>query len=99
MRNRHRRDNNHAEVKAAFEKLGCGVLDISQVGNGAPDLIVTCQRTLRFVECKDVGGVLSADQMAFPGRIKAPVYIVRSPETAHALVEHWRLGRGEVEIA
>jgi hypothetical protein len=35
-----RRDDNHAEIVAAFEKLGWSVLDLANVGAGVPDLII-----------------------------------------------------------
>ncbi len=42
MSTRHvkRRDANHGEIVSALERCGWSVLDISQVGGGAPDLLV-----------------------------------------------------------
>ena len=33
-------DANHAEIKAAFEKMGCSVVDLSRMGEGCPDIAV-----------------------------------------------------------
>jgi hypothetical protein len=33
-------DANHGEIVKALRSAGCGVLDLSAVGNGCPDLLV-----------------------------------------------------------
>ena len=33
-------DRNHAEIVETLRAAGCGVLDLSSVGNGCPDLLV-----------------------------------------------------------
>jgi hypothetical protein len=45
-------DDNHAEIVAAFRKLGCSVLDIHQLKNCA-DLIVSKNKRTVIVEVKD----------------------------------------------
>jgi len=45
-------DRNHAEIVAAFRKLGCSVLDIHQLKNCA-DLIVSKNKKTVIVEVKD----------------------------------------------
>lgn len=45
-------DANHAEIVAAFRKLGCSVLDIHQLKNCA-DLIVSKNKKTVIVEVKD----------------------------------------------
>jgi len=47
-------DANHGEIKRAFERMGCDVLDLSGVGQGCPDLLVKDRSdALRLVEVKD----------------------------------------------
>ena len=36
----HRQDANHKEIRNAFEKLGCSVVDLSPLGKGVPDLLI-----------------------------------------------------------
>ena len=45
-------DSNHAVLKAAFEKLGCAVLDLARVGKSCPDLLVAMGCTACLVELK-----------------------------------------------
>lgn len=40
MRRAAKVDDNHREIVKALRQAGCGVLDLSKVGNGCPDLLV-----------------------------------------------------------
>ncbi len=97
---RHRRDLNQKSVKAAFEAMGCAVLDLSQTGNGAPDLLVCSNhdRIPRLVEVKLNKGKIRQSQVEFARRWPGLVYVCRSEAGAAALVELWRGGEGEVEV-
>ena len=53
MRRAARVDANHADIKAAFLKLGCSVLDLSQLGEGCPDLLIGYGGLSICVEVKD----------------------------------------------
>jgi len=53
MRVRARKDDNHKEIAAALIKIGASVLDTSQLGNGAPDIIVGFRGQNVLVEIKD----------------------------------------------
>lgn len=53
MRRYARQDSNHKEIRAAFEKLGCSVADLSPLGKGVPDLAVGYAGVAIFVEVKD----------------------------------------------
>lgn len=63
--NRHRRDKNHREIVMTLRAMGCGVLDISQVGDGCPDLAVGIMGRNYFLEVKSKGGALSPEQTKF----------------------------------
>lgn len=63
MRRAARVDSNHAEVKAAFLKLGCSVLDLSAVGQGCPDLLIGYGGLSICVEVKDGSKVPSARKL------------------------------------
>jgi hypothetical protein len=42
-----KKDANHGEIVAAFEKMGCQCLDLSSLGGGVPDLLVWHKSTNR----------------------------------------------------
>ena len=49
-----KKDANHKEIVNAFEKMGAHVLDISNLGHGAPDLVVERERVLHLVDVKNL---------------------------------------------
>jgi Holliday junction resolvase len=73
----HRVDGNQAEVVAAFERLGFSVVDLSGVGGGVPDLLVSVHRVSVFVEVKTVEGELEPSQVRFHRESKAWIEVVR----------------------
>lgn len=65
-----RTDANHAEIVAAFRKLGCSVLSLAAMGKGCPDLLVAKHGQSLLVEVKDgakppSARTLTPDQEAF----------------------------------
>ena len=53
MNNRHRRDSNHKEIVKSLRQLpGISFVDLSQVGDGCPDLLVADWRGTALVEIK-----------------------------------------------
>jgi hypothetical protein len=48
-----KKDANHAEIVEAFRKLGVGVLDLSDLGCGVPDLLVSSAKRYLFVDVKN----------------------------------------------
>jgi hypothetical protein len=46
-------DANHAEIVRALLGIGCSVLDLSRVGQGAPDLLVALAGRNLLLEVKD----------------------------------------------
>lgn len=53
MRKYARQDENHKEVRKAFEAFGCSVCDLSQLGRGVPDILVGFGGLCIAVEIKD----------------------------------------------
>lgn len=53
MRKYARQDANHKDIRAAFERLGCSVADLSSLGKGLPDLLVGFGGLSLCVEVKD----------------------------------------------
>lgn len=90
MRRAAKTDDNHSEIIGVFRKAGCGVLDLSRVGKGCPDLLVHLPQypwDNFLVEIKDgrkppSARRLTEDQEKFHGRWRGPIYVVESVEQA-----------------
>jgi len=80
-------DGNHAIIVDALRRVGCRVLDLSRVGDGAPDLLVRApgQGDLMLMEVKAAKGKLNARQRLFEAE-GWPVFVVRTVEDALRLV-------------
>jgi hypothetical protein len=85
-------DRNHGEIVRALRQAGCGVLDLSAVGDGCPDLLVhapTFPKCLAGVllEIKDHAKPPSARkltpaQMKFHAEWKGFLFVVTNVEQA-----------------
>lgn len=90
MRRAAKTDANHAEIVAALRQAGCGVLDLSRVGNGCPDLLVHLPSypwRQALVEVKDGSKPPSArkltpDQEKFHAEWKGWIHTVKSVDEA-----------------
>lgn len=94
---RGKKDGNHNELKAAFQQLGCSVLDLYDVGiGGAPDIIVGCAGSTVCVEIKNPEtrygrAGLNTNQTAFSRDWRGgPLYVVSSLDEVAALVNNLR---------
>lgn len=85
-----RTDANHAAVRDALRAVGAVVADLSDVGEGVPDLAVAWDGMWYLVEVKDGQKPPSARRLT-PAQVrfietawtqKAPVYVVESVEQA-----------------
>lgn len=98
MRRAAKVDANHADVVRALRSIGCGVLDLSAVGKGCPDLLVvwpTAPFRQELFEVKDGAKPPSArkltpDQERFHAMWRGPIHVVTSPDEALEVI----LGRG-----
>ena len=59
-------DANHAEIKAAFEKMGCSVVDLSAMGRGVFDILVGYGGISMLAEIKDGTKPPSARKLTKP---------------------------------
>jgi hypothetical protein len=89
-------DANHAEVVKALREIGAGVLDLSRVGKGCPDLLVTRSGKTCLVEVKDgskppSARLLTPAQREFWDTWKGEILLVTSPKEARRLVEEWSI--------
>jgi hypothetical protein len=96
MRRAAKVDANHAEIVRALRAAGCGVLDLSRVGDGCPDLLVhapthpACQFGI-LLEIKDGNKPPSARkltpaQLKFHAAWKGFLFVVENVEQALAAV-------------
>lgn len=74
-------DANHAEVVAALRAIGATVLDIHDIGNGAPDLVVGFRAVNLLLKIKDGRKPVSArklteDEQKFFEEWRGPIHIV-----------------------
>lgn len=86
-----KKDANHREIVAAFRKLGAGVVDLSPLGYGVPDLLVGTRRLNYLVEIKNPGTSYGRRggnplQIAWANGWPSPVYVVEDTDDVLALV-------------
>lgn len=90
MRRAARKDANHADMVAAFERIGCAVADLSTVGNGIPDLLVSKHGEACLCEIKMEKGNLRKSQSDFAKSWKGEIRVVRNVEDAQEVAD-WLL--------
>ncbi len=88
MRRAARIDDNHKDIRDALRKMGATVYDMSGVGRGFPDLLVTGKGRDRWVEVKD-GDKCPSEQALTPAQADlhakwngAPIWILTSVDQA-----------------
>ena len=95
MRVRARKDSNHNEIVKAFRSMGAMVLDTAQLGNGAPDLIISTNNINVLIEVKDGSKPPSArkltpDEVTFHSEWKGWIEIVCNTDDVINLVNRIR---------
>ncbi len=94
MRLKARKDENHDEIVAVFQRLGCVVLDLSREGRGIPDLFVKCGGEWHPVEIKNPKSAygkagLNSFQQKFQQEVGCEIPIVKTADDAVALHRAW----------
>ena len=83
----HRADSNQKEIVDTLRSIGASVLVLSQVGGGAPDLLVGFRGKEYLMEVKTPKGKLRSGQKEFFDTWRgSKVFIVRSVEEAIELI-------------
>ena len=94
MRYASRHDENHKTLVSAFMSLGCSVVDLSRVGGGCPDLLVSCggygSPASVLVEIKTEKGRLNAAQKEFRIASKAGIEVARTADDVARIVSAMR---------
>jgi Holliday junction resolvase len=90
MRKHGRIDGNHVEIVKALRQIGCSVLSLASIGNGAPDLLVARCGKMWLMEIKDGDKPpsqrrLTDDEIQFHKTWNAPVHIIESVSQALAI--------------
>ncbi len=78
-------DLNHTEIVNAFKRFGFSVADLSRVGGGVPDLMVSRGGHTFLVEVKSKKGKLRPNQINWHRRWKGEIKVIRSVEDVQAL--------------
>lgn len=83
-----RTDANQAEIVDALRKVGCSVMDLSHVGRGCPDILVSDrQQRLHLMEIKTAKGKLNKRQQEWHDKWQGPrPFVVRTVEEALAAI-------------
>ena len=92
-------DSNQSEVVKAFRKLGCWVFDLSAVGKGLPDLLISVppHHVLALCEIKDgekspSRRKLTKAEEEFHEECPSMVWIIKDLEDVRTLVRYYRQG-------
>ena len=86
MRKHGRIDANHKEIVDALRGIGASVLSLANLGNGAPDLLVSLRGENFLLEVKTAKGRLTEDEMRFMSEWSGQINIVRNVEQAIEVV-------------
>jgi hypothetical protein len=94
MRRAARVDANHKQIVDWFRQCRFQVLDLSRVGQGCPDLLISMSGHTALVEIKDgnkppSGRKLTPDEQKFHRTWKGLTFIVESIDDAQHIIEHW----------
>lgn len=93
MRRAGRRDSNHSEIVDELRRHGCCVVDLANLGQGVPDLLVAVQghnmaaSAVHLVEIKSLDTAYGRDganvqQIEFARKWPAPIYLLHSIKDA-----------------
>jgi Holliday junction resolvase len=92
VRLRPRKDRNHPEIVAEFERLGAVVVDLSALGDGVPDIMACLQNVCIPVEIKDGDKApskraLTSDQVDWWMKARMNPRVVTNPRQVQETVE------------
>ena len=80
-------DANQEEIVKAMRQIGAKVTSLARLGHGVSDLLVSFRQRWLVMEVKTADGKLTPDEKEWVGDQRAPVYIVRSPLEAVAILQ------------
>jgi lambda repressor-like predicted transcriptional regulator len=77
-----RTDRNQQDIVDALRRVGCSIQDLSKVGGGCPDLLISFRGKNILLEVKTDTGRLNALQVDFHATWHGPLYVVKSVNEA-----------------
>lgn len=77
-----RTDSNHAAIRDGLRAAGADVTDLSGVGQGIPDLIVSMFGVRAWVDCKTADGEETEAQRALWPKLPGAVFVARDLDEA-----------------
>ena len=89
MRRASKKDINHNEIAAAFEKAGCSVADTSQLGSNFPDMVVARRGRTILVEIKYNRGRPTKGQQKFLEEWRGKSFVIWTIDEAINIVNTW----------
>jgi hypothetical protein len=75
-------DLNQDEIVRALREIGCSILYLHTLGQGAPDILAGYRGKNVLLEVKSKTGTLTPDERVWHGNWNGQVVIVRSVEEA-----------------
>ncbi len=75
-------DANHAKIVSALRRVGCRVLSLAPLGDGAPDTLVAYRGKVYLFELKAPDGVLTDQEREWHQLWEGYVTIIRSVDEA-----------------
>ena len=86
VRKRGKVDGPQGDIVRALRGIGCDVLSLASLGNGAPDLLCGNRERYFLLEVKAKGGKLTPAQEVFHEAWRGPIFIVTTPQEALRVV-------------
>ena len=77
-----RTDSNQKEIVAGLRRIGATVLDLHELGKGAPDVLIGIGGNNYLVEIKSTNGKLTPAEIEFLASWKGNAVIVHNVEEA-----------------
>lgn len=77
MKYKRKTDVNHVEIIKELRAANFTVVDLSAVGSGIPDLLVSRNKRTYLVEIKSTTGILNTLQKEFRKSWQGKIYVVR----------------------
>lgn len=88
MRRAAKVDANHDQIVSALEAAGCSVQSLAPIGKGCPDALAAKAGAMWLFEFKNPKGKDEVNEAQRKWHIEwnAPVYVVRTPDEALAVI-------------
>lgn len=83
-----KRDKSHVQIQRELRQRGFSVVDLSSVGGGVPDLLVSKGVVTVLVEIKEPEGSIYLDQLCFAAEWKGYIAFAQTVEECIAIMQN-----------